>query len=36
MFTKIGGFASILQFLIFGGRVYQVFIKKQGVAGARP
>jgi len=35
MFTKIGGFASILRFLDFGWLVYQVFMKKQGVAGAR-
>jgi hypothetical protein len=35
MFTKSGGFASILQFLDFGQVVYQLFAKKHGVAGAR-
>jgi len=30
MFTKIGGFASILQFLNFGWSVYQLFMRKQG------
>jgi hypothetical protein len=35
MFTKTGGFASILRFWIFGWLVYQPFIKKEGVAGAQ-
>ncbi len=35
MFTKIGGFASILRFLNFGEVVYQVFMRKWPVAGAR-
>jgi hypothetical protein len=35
MFTKTGSFASILRSLIFGKPVYQLFAKKQGVAGAR-
>jgi hypothetical protein len=34
MFTKMGGFASISQFLNFGNLAYQALIKKQGVAGA--
>jgi len=36
MFTKIGGFASILRILNFGCAVYQSFTKKEGVAGAQP
>ncbi len=36
MFTKIGGFASILRILNFGYAAYQAFTKKEGVAGAQP
>ncbi len=35
MFTKIGGFASILHISNFGKAVYQQFMEKQGVAGVQ-
>jgi len=35
MFTKTGGFASILRIVIFELAVYQLFTKKQAVAGAQ-